>query len=86
MQPTGVAVLDQAIGGLVPGLPLVIAGGPGSGRTVLCLELARRALASALVQQADSLGINLISPGWKEQFILLQLSESVAGLVRQFGC
>ena len=66
MQPTGVDVLDRAIGGLVPGLPLVIAGGPGSGRTVLSLELARRGLAagdrvlfittepaSALVQQAD---------------------------------
>jgi DNA-binding response OmpR family regulator len=41
--------------------------------------------ASALVQQADSLGISLIAPGWKEQFVLLQLSGSIAGLVRQFG-
>ena len=44
MRATGVELFDRAVGGLSPGLPLVMSGGIGSGRTVLCLQLANAAL------------------------------------------
>jgi CheY-like chemotaxis protein len=72
LRQSGVVVLDRVIGGLAPGLPLLLAGPSGCGRTVLTLELAAAALrdegivvlltaepASLLLRQAEALGIEL---------------------------
>jgi CheY-like chemotaxis protein/KaiC/GvpD/RAD55 family RecA-like ATPase len=83
---TGVPVIDSVIGGVGPGLPLVLAGPPGCGRTVLALELVSAALAERdivallssepaplLLQQAASLGHPLTQAVVDEQLILLEL-------------
>jgi CheY-like chemotaxis protein/KaiC/GvpD/RAD55 family RecA-like ATPase len=74
------------IGGLAPGLPLVLSGPSGCGRTVLTLELAAAALAGRgiamlltaepaplLLRQADTLGIDLRGAVESEQLLLLEL-------------
>ena len=53
MRPTGASIIDHVLGGYPPGLPLVIAGPSGSGRTVLGLQLANSALERGEVVQID---------------------------------
>jgi DNA-binding response OmpR family regulator/KaiC/GvpD/RAD55 family RecA-like ATPase len=78
--------VDHVIGGLAPGLPLVIAGPAGCGRTVLALQLVAAGLAQdnivallsaepapLLLRQAETLGLDLESPVQGEQLILLEL-------------
>lgn len=86
MRRTGVAVLDRVIGGLAPGLPLVLSGPSGCGRTVLTLELAAAALAGdgivvlltaepapLLLRQAETLGVDLRAAVDSEQLLLLEI-------------
>ena len=86
MRRTGVPVIDSVIGGVGPGLPLVLAGPPGCGRTVLALELVAAALserdivamlssepAPLLLQQASSLGHALTRSVVDEQLLLLEM-------------
>jgi DNA-binding response OmpR family regulator/KaiC/GvpD/RAD55 family RecA-like ATPase len=89
-----VAVVDHVIGGLAPGLPLVVAGPPGCGRTVLALEIAAAALrendivaflssepAPLLLRQAQTLGLDLDPPVRGGQLLLLELDpRASAGL------
>ncbi len=94
MRRTGVAVVDHVIGGLAPGLPLVLAGPPGCGRTVLALQIAGAALrendivaflssepASLLLRQAETLGLDLEAPVRTGQLLMLELDpRASAGL------
>jgi CheY-like chemotaxis protein/KaiC/GvpD/RAD55 family RecA-like ATPase len=79
-------VIDRVIGGLGPGLPLVLAGPTGAGRTVLSLQVADAALRDndivvfltaeppgLLLQHAATLGLALDRAVAGEQLILLEL-------------
>jgi CheY-like chemotaxis protein/KaiC/GvpD/RAD55 family RecA-like ATPase len=94
-----VAVVDHVIGGLAPGLPLVLAGPPGCGRTVLALQIAAAALrgndivaflssepAPLLLRQAQTLGLDLERAVREEQLLLLELDpRASAGLAAAGG-
>lgn len=97
-QPTGVEIIDRTLGGMAPGLPCVLAGPSGSGRSVLSLQLAAAAIAQGrvvaflcneppplLVQQAQTLGIDLETPLCSGQLLLLELDSNVASTVRAHG-
>jgi CheY-like chemotaxis protein/KaiC/GvpD/RAD55 family RecA-like ATPase len=98
VEPTGVAIVDELLGGIVPGLPLVIAGPSGSGRTVLALQLAAGALERGkvvtylcnepspfLLQQSATLGLDLEPAVRSGQLVLLELDPVVGALVRAHG-
>jgi CheY-like chemotaxis protein/KaiC/GvpD/RAD55 family RecA-like ATPase len=95
---TGVQLLDQVLGGAAAGLPLVLTGPIGSGRTVLCLELAGAALgrgervvfvtrdpASVLLRQAESLGMAMAEAIRSEELALLELVPQAGALLRVHG-
>jgi len=97
-QPTGVAIIDRTLGGLAPGLPCVLAGPSGAGRTVLSLQLAAAALEQGrvvaflcseppplLVQQARTLGLELDPALSSGQLLLLELDSNIASTVRSNG-
>jgi KaiC/GvpD/RAD55 family RecA-like ATPase len=86
------------IGGLAPGLPLVIAGPPGCGRTVLSLQLAAAALADSdivaflsgepaalLLRQAESLGLALEAYVSSGQLLLLELDPRAPASLQSAG-
>lgn len=97
-RPTGVALVDRAVGGVCRGLPLVLFGPMGCGRTVLCIELAAAALSRgetvvyvtdepphALLPQAESLGLDL-RPGIRSgALVLLELLPDVSRRFRASG-
>ena len=98
MRPTGARIVDHVVGGYPPGLPLVVAGASGCGRTVLSLELAQRALerdevvlfvssepAVSLIHQAGELGFAFDAPLREEQLVLLELDAAAASQVRSQG-
>jgi CheY-like chemotaxis protein/archaellum biogenesis ATPase FlaH len=98
VRPTGACIIDHVLGGFPPGLPLVIAGPSGSGRTVLGLQLANSALlrgevvqivssepAQSLMHQADALGFELDAALAEERLVLLELDASTPSLVRAQG-
>ena len=98
MRPTGASIIDHVLGGYPPGLPLVVAGPSGSGRTVLSLQLANAALlrgevvqivssepAKSLMHQADALGFDLDAALAEERLVLLELDPSTPSLVRTQG-
>jgi CheY-like chemotaxis protein/KaiC/GvpD/RAD55 family RecA-like ATPase len=95
---TGVALLDRCVGGAAPGLGLVVAGETGTGRTVLCLEIAAAALergeravfltaepAEILLRQAESLGLELLSGLSIGRLLLLELMPDSATTMRAHG-
>ncbi len=64
--PTGIASLDDRIGGLYPGDLLYIAGRPSMGKTALAVSMARRiatrgraVIFSSLEMQSEDLGIRM---------------------------
>ena len=98
LRPTGASILDHVLGGFPPGLPLVLAGPSGSGRTVLGLQLAHAALArgervlvvssepaQSLLHQAESLGFELAGPLHDDHLVLLELDGGTPSLVRAQG-
>ncbi|HSJ98960.1 MAG TPA: ATPase domain-containing protein, partial [Myxococcota bacterium] len=98
MRPTGVGIVDHVLGGFPPGLPLVLAGESGSGRTVLSLQLAQAALergeivelvssepAPSLLHQARALGFPFEQAVADGRLALLELDASAASLVRAQG-
>jgi CheY-like chemotaxis protein/KaiC/GvpD/RAD55 family RecA-like ATPase len=95
---TGVALLDRCVGGAAPGLGLVVAGDTGTGRTVLCLQIAAAALergeravfltsepAEILLRQAESLGLELLSGLSIGRLLLLELLPDSATVMRAHG-
>jgi CheY-like chemotaxis protein/KaiC/GvpD/RAD55 family RecA-like ATPase len=93
-----VAVVDGVIGGLAPGLPLVLAGPPGCGRTVLALQVAAAALrendivafltsepAPLLLRQAQSLGLDLEPSVRAGQLLLLELDPGASASLNAAG-
>lgn len=98
MRRTGVAVVDHVIGGLAPGLPLVLAGAPGCGRTVLALQIAAAALrendivafltsesAPLLLRQAQTLGLDLVASVRAGQLLLLELDPRASASLAATG-
>jgi CheY-like chemotaxis protein/archaellum biogenesis ATPase FlaH len=95
VRASGVATIDRGIGGIAPGLPLVLAGPAGSGRTVLCLELAAAALRRGesvtyltaeppglILRQAASLGLDLAGG---DRLVMLELDPGAATAARTHG-
>jgi DNA-binding response OmpR family regulator/KaiC/GvpD/RAD55 family RecA-like ATPase len=93
-----VAVVDHVIGGIAPGLPLVLAGPPGCGRTVLALQIAGAALrandivaflssepAPLLIRQAQTLGLDLESPARSGQLLMLELDPRASAAINAVG-
>jgi len=98
VRPTGASIIDHVLGGYPPGLPLVIAGPSGSGRTVLGLQLADSALqrgevvqivssepAQSLMHQADALGFEFDAALAEDRLVLLELDAGTPSLVRAQG-
>jgi CheY-like chemotaxis protein len=95
---SGVAVVDRVIGGIAPGLPLVLAGPPGCGRTVLALQIAEAALrendivaflssepAPLLLRQAHTLGLDLEPAVRNGQLLLLELDPGAPAALAATG-
>ncbi|RIK97112.1 MAG: hypothetical protein DCC71_21935 [Proteobacteria bacterium] len=95
---TGASIIDHVLGGFPPGLPLVLAGPSGCGRTVLGLQLAAAALArgevvqivssepaQSLMHQADALGFAFDAPLADDRLVLLELDGGTPALVRAQG-
>lgn len=98
MRRTGVPIIDRVIGGIAPGLPLVLAGPAGCGRTVLALQLAAAALrareivivltgepAPLLLSQATTLGVDLEGAVRSEQLILLEIDPRASASLAGAG-
>jgi CheY-like chemotaxis protein/KaiC/GvpD/RAD55 family RecA-like ATPase len=98
VRTTGASIIDHVLGGYPPGLPLVLAGPSGSGRTVLGLQLAHAALAAgeivqfvssepapSLIHQAGALGFDLESALHEDRLVLLELDASTPAIVRAQG-
>jgi len=98
VRTTGATIIDHVLGGFPPGLPLILAGPSGCGRTVLALQLAGAALArgervqivssepaQSLTHQADALGFDLDAALANDSLVLLELDASTPALVRAQG-
>jgi len=70
--PTGISGLDEMLNdGLIENRPYLIAGGPGTGKTILCMQFLmegvrnnEKGLFIALEEQASELEENMSSFGW----------------------
>jgi KaiC/GvpD/RAD55 family RecA-like ATPase len=95
MISSGIAPLDERLGGLVPGRAYVLTGAPGTGKSVACLEFLAAALKdgersvmithddpSDLLSQAQFLGIEIETALAEEQIILLRYQLD---FVRRYG-
>ncbi len=98
MQPCGLELIDRTLGGLAPGLPLVVEGASGTGRSVLALSAAGSALRQGqtvtfltseppdlLLRQAADLGFDLERSLRDETLILLESDECAAANLRTLG-
>jgi CheY-like chemotaxis protein/KaiC/GvpD/RAD55 family RecA-like ATPase len=98
VKPSGVELIDRVLGGLPEGLPFVVTGPSGCGRTVLSLQLAAAAvernecavMISAeppplLLRQAASLDLPLDEAVSDGRLVLLELDPRVATAVRIHG-
>lgn len=69
---TGIPGLDEMLhGGLISGRPYLIVGGPGAGKTILCMQYLMDGIAKnekglyvALEEQAQELSQDMVSFGW----------------------
>lgn len=95
---TGVDIIDELLGGITPGLPCVLAGPSGSGRTVLSLQLAAASLeqgrvvaflcnepAPLLLRQASTLGLDLEPAIRSERLALLEMDPEIAAVSQALG-
>lgn len=95
---TGVDIIDEVLGGITPGLPCVLAGPSGSGRTVLSLQLAAAGIeqgrvvsllcnepAPLLLRQASTLGLDLVPAIENERLALLEMDADVAAITTALG-
>lgn len=83
--PSGIAPLDERLGGLVPSRTYVVSGSPGAGKSVACLEFLHAAIEKDesaailthddpqdLIAQAEFLGLDLDRAIREEKFILVR--------------
>ncbi len=95
---TGVDIIDELLGGITPGLPCVLAGPSGSGRTVLSLQLAAASIeqgrvvaflcnepAPLLLRQASTLGLDLERAIESERLALLEMDPEIAAVSHALG-
>lgn len=98
MRVSGVELIDRALGGLAPGLPLVLAGASGSGRTVLALQLVGAAVGRGesavlltavppelLLRHAATLGLDLVPAVRERRLALLEVDAAAAANLRGYG-
>lgn len=98
MRVSGVELIDRALGGLVPGLPLVLAGASGSGRTVLALQLVGAAVERGesavlltgvppelLIRHGATLGLDLVPALRERRLALLELHADAPANLRGYG-
>lgn len=82
---SGIALLDERLGGLVEGRTYVLSGAPGTGKSVACLEFVSAALDEGqsaailthddptdLLAQAEFLGLDLSKALAEERLVLLR--------------
>lgn len=82
---SGIAPLDERLGGIVAGRPYVLSGAPGTGKSIACLEFLYAALDDAgtvallthddpsdVLAQAEYLGIDLTAALAEERFIIVR--------------
>jgi len=74
--PTGLSLLDQETGGLQPGCLTLLAGGPGSGKTTLALQIARE----TLLRREEPLGVAFFSLAEAREAIITRLLAQEAGV------
>lgn len=85
MIQSGIAPLDERLGGLVPKRTYVLTGAPGTGKTIACLEFLNGAFEAGesavmlthddptdLISQGEFLGIDLEKRLAEEQLVLLR--------------
>ncbi len=90
--------IAEALGELSPGFPTIVTGPTGSGRTVLCLELAHATIergesaafltsepARLLLRQASAMELELRPAIRSGQLALLELDPDVAATARNHG-
>ena len=82
---SGIAPLDERLGGIVAGRPYVLSGAPGTGKSIACLEFLYAALddggtvallthedPSDVLAQAEYLGLDLAAALAEERFIIVR--------------
>lgn len=92
---SGIAPLDDRLGGILPGRSYVLSGAPGTGKSIACLEFLHGALEAGetavllthddpddLLAQGEFLGLDLSAALAEERFILLRYQLDFA---RRFG-
>jgi len=92
------ALIETAIGGLLPGRPYLVHGAPGVGKTILALQVAhawtgvgRRVLfltgepPEQILQQASLLGLSLKRDWEEERFVLCRYSSRTSEQVGALG-
>ena len=85
MIKSGIAPLDERLGGLLPGRTYVLSGAPGTGKSIACLEFLNAALEEGataailthddpgdLIAQGEFLGLDLDRALREERFVLLR--------------
>ncbi len=95
---TGVPILDTALGQMELGMPLVLCGPMGCGRTVLAVQLAHAAVSrgervvfvtteppAVLLRQAESLELDLQDAIDDERLVLLRLTPDASVSLRSHG-
>jgi DNA-binding response OmpR family regulator/KaiC/GvpD/RAD55 family RecA-like ATPase len=95
---TGVEIIDELVGGITPGLPCVLAGPSGAGRSVLSLQLAAASVeqgrvvtflcnepAPLLLRQASTLGLDLERAVESERLALLEMDPEIAAIANALG-
>lgn len=98
MRPTGVTIIDRAIGGFPAKLPLAVVAANATARSALLLAIAHHALArgesvrfltrqpsASLLRQAVSLGFDLEPPLADGRLGLFEMHEAAPALLRQHG-
>jgi circadian clock protein KaiC len=91
---SGIAPLDELLGGIFPGRLHLLTGGPGTGKTTACLQFLNAALlqgegvglitldrASDLASHARSIGLDLEPPLRTGRLLLVRFSNAFTSLL-----
>ena len=85
LSKSGIAPLDERLGGIIPNRGYVLTGAPGSGKSIACLEFLNAALdeggtaallthddPSDLLDQGSYLGLDLATPLAEERLVIIR--------------